>query len=166
MCVRTTSVCPVVGKAGCCVVASSISLASAQGAKARSFRCSSFPHAIIDCAGTPVRQPPFPSTAARRYNTLDLAGKVVCHETAGFFGFFRPRERRPLWNPRPTGASRPYWKPHAEGLPPLWTPCRFLERTALFCLNRKTKFFLKIAKRVSVLSRRRWNARPFDCTTA
>ena len=92
MCVRTASICPVVGKA----------------------------------ASPVVRLPPFPPTAAQRYNTLDLAGKVVCHETTGFFGFFRPRERCPLWNPRPTGASRPYWKPRAAGLPaPLDTPPLF-----------------------------------------
>ena len=132
MCVRTTSVCPVVGK----------------------------------CASAVWRLPPFPPTAAQRYNTLDLAGKVVCHETAGFFGFFRPRERRPLWNPRPTGASRPYWKPRAEGLPPLWTPRRFLGRKAPFCLNCKTDFFLKSAKRASIPSPKRWNARPFSHAAA
>lgn len=43
----------------------------------------------------------------QRYNTLDFPRKVVCHETAGFFGFFRskgnsipsehPRQRRPLF---------------------------------------------------------------------
>ena len=44
---------------------------------------------------------------AQRYNTLDFPRKVVCHETAGFFGFFRskgnsipsehPRQRRTLF---------------------------------------------------------------------
>ena len=43
----------------------------------------------------------------QRYNTLDFPRKVVCHETAGFFGFFRskgntipsehPRQRRTLF---------------------------------------------------------------------
>ena len=28
---------------------------------------------------------------AQRYNTLDFPRKVVCHETAGFFGFFRSK---------------------------------------------------------------------------
>src|SRR5699024_12117938 len=28
----------------------------------------------------------------QRYNTLDFARKVVCHETAGFIGFFLPRK--------------------------------------------------------------------------
>ena len=46
-------------------------------------------------------------SAPQRYNTLDFPGKVVCHETAGFFGFFRskgntipsehPRQRRTLF---------------------------------------------------------------------
>ena len=30
-------------------------------------------------------------SAPQRYNTLDFPGKVVCHETAGFFGFFRSK---------------------------------------------------------------------------
>ena len=56
-----------------------------------------------------------------------FANKVVCHETAGFIGFFLPRqrcrlwkplprERCPLWNSLPTGRSRPYWKPRAKGI--------------------------------------------------
>ena len=57
------------------------------------------------------------------YNTLDFSRKVVCHETAGFIGFFLPRRALPsigcllprqrcrLWKPLPTGHSRPYWKP-------------------------------------------------------
>lgn len=46
-------------------------------------------------------------SAPQRYNTLDFPRKVVCHETAGFFGFFRskgntipsehPRQRRTLF---------------------------------------------------------------------
>lgn len=57
-----------------------------------------------------------PSSAPQRYNTLDFPEKVVCHETAGFFGFFRPkgnaipsehpRQRRTLFPfeiPLPTG---------------------------------------------------------------
>ena len=30
-------------------------------------------------------------SAPQRYNTLDFLGRVVCHETAGFFGFFRSK---------------------------------------------------------------------------
>ena len=66
-----------------------------------------------------VRKHPLSSVSGRqRYNTLDFANKVVCHETAGFIGFFLPRQRRrlwkplprercPLWNPQPTGRSSP-----------------------------------------------------------
>ena len=83
-------------------------------------------------------QPLSATHGRQRYNTLDFAGKVVCHETAGFIGFFLPRrvlpsigclpprqrcrlwkplprERCPLWIPQPTGRSRPYWKPRAKG---------------------------------------------------
>ena len=97
----------------------------------------------------------------QRYNTLDLAptpcsrlhgdpdGKVVCHETAGFFGFFRPRkalpsfgflpprqrcrlwkplprERRPLCIHKPTGRSPPLLDdPGPKELPSLWIPSPF-----------------------------------------
>jgi len=54
-------------------------------------------------AGTPSQQHLFRVRGRKRYNTLDLAGKVVCHgdavpigfprhETAGFFGFFPAAE--------------------------------------------------------------------------
>ena len=63
-----------------------------------------------------ARKHPLSSVSGRqRYNTLDFADKVVCHETAGFIGFFLPRQRRRLWKPLPTGHSRPYWKPRAKG---------------------------------------------------
>ena len=78
----------------------------------------------------------------QRYNTLDFARKVVCHETAGFIGFFLPRRalpsigcllprvRCPLWSPLPTGRSRPYWKPRAKGTAiPLESQMRFGMRT-------------------------------------
>ena len=93
----------------------------------------------------PVLQPPemacsvskYPLSSVsgrRRYNTLDFAGKVVCHETAGFIGFFLPRQRRRLWKPpprercphwipQPTGRSRPCWITQSQGdFHPLWTP--------------------------------------------
>ena len=72
--------------------------------------------------------------AVRRCSHLS---KVVCHETAGFFGFLPPRQRCrlwkplsrelcPLWNPLPTGRSRPYWKPRAKGIiHPFGIPARF-----------------------------------------
>ena len=78
----------------------------------------------------------FPVSRGRRYNTLDLAipaikrlsrslaslgdckqslslvrrcrtsCKVVCHETAGFFGFFRPRRTLPSFGNLPQKAKR------------------------------------------------------------
>ena len=73
-----------------------------------------------------IRKHPLSSVSGRqRYNTLDLASKIVCHETAGFIGFFLPRqrcrlwkppprERCPLWIPQPTGRSRPYWMTQSQ----------------------------------------------------
>lgn len=86
-----------------------------------------------------ARKHPLSSVSGRqRYNTLDLASKIVCHETAGFIGFFLPRRALPsigcllprqrcrLWKPLPTGHSRPYWKPRAKGKShPFGIPARF-----------------------------------------
>ena len=44
---------------------------------------------LLLCGGCAYTQKPFLGTVnSKRYNTLDLACKVVCHETNGFFGFF------------------------------------------------------------------------------
>ena len=43
----------------------------------------------------------------QRYNTLDFARKVVCHETAGFIGFFLPLKGAAL-----------LWIPPAQAAPP------------------------------------------------
>ena len=86
-----------------------------------------------------IRKHPLSSVSGRqRYNTLDLASKVVCHETAGFIGFFRPRrvlpsigfhpprERCPLCIHKPTGRSRPYWMtPSQRNCHPFGIPARF-----------------------------------------
>ena len=85
----------------------------------------------------------------RRYNTLDFASKVVCHETAGFIGFFLPRralpsigclpprqrrrlwkplprERCPIWIPQPTRHSPPLLETQSQrNLPSLWNPSSF-----------------------------------------
>ena len=75
-------------------------------------------------------------SAPQRYNTLDFPGKVVCHETAGFFGFFRskgnsipsehPRQRRTLFPfeiPLPTGMLlAPIGNPEPKEYAPLDTP--------------------------------------------
>ena len=94
---------------------------------------------LTESACSRPEQPLSATHGRQRYNTLDFAGKVVCHETAGFIGFFLPRrvlpsigclpprqrcrlwkplprERCPLWNSLPTGRSRPYWKPRAKGI--------------------------------------------------
>ena len=86
-----------------------------------------------------ARKHPLSSVSGRqRYNTLDFAGKVVCHETAGFIGFFLPRralpsigclpprERCPLWIPLPTGCSSPLLEtPSQRNCRPFGIPARF-----------------------------------------
>ena len=74
------------------------------------------------CSG---RQHPLSTPGGRqRYNTLDFTNKVVCHETAGFIGFFLPRQRCRLWEPLPTGRSSPLLEtPSQRGCSPLNSPC-------------------------------------------
>ena len=97
-----------------------------------------------------AREHPLSSVSGRqRYNTLDFADKVVCHETAGFIGFFLPRrvlpsigclpprqrcrlwkplprERCPLWIPQPTGCSPPLLEtPRQRNCHPFGIPARF-----------------------------------------
>lgn len=74
---------------------------------------------LTESACSCPEQPLSATHGRQRYNTLDFAGKVVCHETAGFIGCFLPRralpsigclpprERCPLWIPLPTGCSSP-----------------------------------------------------------
>lgn len=85
----------------------------------------------------------------QRYNTLDFAGKVVCHETAGFIGFFPPGRLCPPLDstrqgsaaafgnhckgnavpfgfPSQQGAPRPYWMiPSQRNCHPFGIPARF-----------------------------------------
>ena len=71
-------------------------------------------------------QPLSATHGRQRYNTHDFADKVVCHETAGFIGFFLPRQRRRLWKPLPTGRSPPLLDdPGPKELPSLWIPSSF-----------------------------------------
>ena len=86
-----------------------------------------------------ARKHPLSSGSGRqRYNTLDLASKIVCHETAGFIGFFLPRRALPsigfqpprvlcpLWIPLPTGRSTPLLDDsEPKELPSLWNPSPF-----------------------------------------
>ena len=93
---------------------------------------------LTESACSRPEQPLSATHGRQRYNTLDFASKVVCHETAGFIGFFLPwralpsigflppRQRCRLWKPLPTGHSRPYWKPRAKGKShPFGIPARF-----------------------------------------
>ena len=108
---------------------------------------------LTESACSCPEQPLSATHGRQRYNTLDFASKVVCHETAGFFGFFRPRkalpsfgflpprqrcrlwkplprERCPLWIPQPTGCSPPLLEtPRQRNCHPFGIPARF-ERNA------------------------------------
>ena len=104
---------------------------------------------LTESACSRPEQPLSATHGRQRYNTLDFAAKVVCHETAGFIGFFLPRralpsigclpprqrrrlwkppprERCPLWIPQPTGRSPPLLDdPVPKELPSLWNPSPF-----------------------------------------
>ena len=92
---------------------------------------------LTESACSRPEQPLSATHGRQRYNTLDFASKVVCHETAGFIGFFLPRQRRrlwkplprehcPLWIPQPTGYSSPLLDdPEPKELPSLWIPSSF-----------------------------------------
>ena len=123
--------CPAFGKVPVFVVASSVSLASTLTRKLSHAAAPPLPTQPSVARGPRWRQPPFPPAASQRYNTLDLASKIVCHETAGFFGFFRPHRPQAACNAQPLNAAlialqrerRPLWKPPPKGtLSPLDTP--------------------------------------------
>ena len=104
---------------------------------------------LTESACSRPEQPLSATHGRQRYNTLDFAGKVVCHETAGFIGFFLPRrvlpsigclpprqrcrlwkplprERCPLWIPQPTGCSPPLLEtPRQRNCHPFGIPARF-----------------------------------------
>lgn len=97
------------------------------------------PHVLwlAESACSCPEQPLSDTHGRQRYNTLDFANKVVCHKTAGFIGFFLPRQRRrlwkppprvlcPLWIPLPIGRSRPYWMTLSQrNCHPFGIPARF-----------------------------------------
>ena len=82
---------------------------------------------------------PLPGVSRKqRYNTLDFPGKVVCHEIAGFFGFFRSKGNlsplnspgkgelhSPLYTPGQQGSSRPYWITQGQRCFPFGIPLTF-----------------------------------------
>ena len=87
-------------------------------------------------------QPLSATHGRQRYNTLDFTSKVVCHETAGFIGFFLPlkgaalhwmppaKAACPLWIPQPTGCSPPLLEtPSQRNCRPFGIPARFAMST-------------------------------------
>ena len=92
---------------------------------------------LTESACSRPEQPLSATHGRQRYNTLDLASKIVCHETSGFIGFFLtrqrrrlwkplPRERCPLWIPQPTGCSPPLLEtPRQRNCHPFGIPARF-----------------------------------------
>ena len=54
-----------------------------------------------------------------------FANKVVCHETAGFIGFFLPRRALPSIGCLPPRQRRRLWKPLPRERRPLWNPSSF-----------------------------------------
>ena len=97
-------------------------------AHAKSFVLCSFQPTKSACSASAekclsgVGQPLSSVSGRQRYNTLDFASKVVCHETAGFFGFFRPRKALPSFGFLPPRQRRRLWKPLPRVLCPLWIP--------------------------------------------
>ena len=51
----------------------------------------------------------------QRYNTLDFAGKVVCHETSGFIGFFLPEGLCPPLDSTRQGSAAAFGN-HCQGV--------------------------------------------------
>ena len=72
---------------------------------------------LTESACSRPEQPLSATHGRQRYNTLDLASKIVCHETAGFFGFFLPLKGATLlWIP-PAKAALPPLETTAKGTP-------------------------------------------------
>ena len=78
---------------------------------------------LTESACSRPEQPLSATHGRQRYNTLDFACKVVCHETAGFIGFFLPLKGAALlWIP-PAKAALPPLETTAKGtLSPLDSP--------------------------------------------
>ena len=70
---------------------------------------------LTESACSRPEQPLSTTHGRQRYNTLDFSSKVVCHETAGFIGFFLPLKGPALhWMP-PTKAALPPLETTAKG---------------------------------------------------
>ena len=77
---------------------------------------------LTESACSCPEQPLSATHGRQRYNTLDLASKIVCHETAGFIGFFPPRRTLPSIGFLPPRQRRRLWKPLPREHCPLWIP--------------------------------------------
>ena len=69
---------------------------------------------LAESACSCPEQPLSATHGRQRYNTLDFAGKVVCHETAGFFGFFVPRRALPSMDASYQGSAAAFGN-HRQG---------------------------------------------------
>ena len=69
-----------------------------------------------------TEQPLSADRGRKRSNTLDFSRKVVCHETAGFIGFFLPRRVLPSFGFHPPRQRCRLWEPLPRVLCPLWNP--------------------------------------------
>ena len=78
---------------------------------------------LAEMACSCPEQPLSATHGRQKYHTLDFARKVVCHETAGFIGFFLPLKGAALlWIP-PAKAAPPPLETTAKGtLSPLEPP--------------------------------------------
>ena len=98
---------------------------------------------LTESACSRPEQPLSATHGRQRYNTLDLASKIVCHETSGFIGFFLPEglcppldstrqgsaaafgnhrqgNSVPFGFPSQQGALAPIGNPEPKELPSLW----------------------------------------------
>ena len=81
---------------------------------------------LTESACSCPEQPLSATHGRQRYNTLDFARKVVCHETAGFIGFFLPRRTLPSIGclpPRqrvPFGIPDAFWNAYPQRKNELW----------------------------------------------
>ena len=67
-------------------------------------------------------QPLSATHGRQRHNALDLASKIVYHETAGFIGFFLPRRALPSFGFLLPKATPPPLETTAKAAYPLWSP--------------------------------------------
>ena len=76
---------------------------------------------LTESACSCPEQPLSATHGRQRYNTLDFARKVVCHETAGFIGFFLPRRACPPLDSTCQGNAVPFGILSQQGAPrPYW----------------------------------------------